>query len=255
MSITARQKLIQNIQLKLGGGIVDLELDPEHYDYAVDAALDRYRQRSGNAIEESFVFIDLQPGVQAYTLPQEVQEIRALYRRGTGASAGGGAAVDPFSLAFTNNLYLLQNSGGLGGGGGSGKLSTYDFAMQYQELVGRMFGRDMLFTWDAATRRLTIQRNISAVEQIMLHAYNIRPEEILLIDPYAKPWIRDYAAATCKMMLGEARSKFQSLGGPQGGVSLNGDALKSEAKEEMERLEEEVKTQIDAHEGYGFVIG
>lgn len=255
MTKTPRQELIENIKLRLGAGMVDIELDPEHYNYAVDNALDRYRQRSGNAIEESFVFLDLQVNVQVYTLPREVQEVRAIYRRGIGGGGGGGAAIDPFSLAFTNNIYLLQNPGGLAGGGGSGMLATYDFAMQYQELIGRMFGRDMLFTWDPANRRLTIQRNILAVETVMLHAYNIRPEEVLLNDPYAKPWLRSFATAMCKEMLGQARSKFGSLGGPQGGVSLNGDALKAEAKEEFEKLEEELKTLIDQSEGYGFTIG
>jgi len=42
-------------------------------------------------------------------------------------------------------------------------------------------------------------------------------------------------------MLGEARSKFNTIAGPQGGTSLNGDALKNEALAEMERLEIEVK--------------
>lgn len=254
MSMTGRQKLIRSIQIKLGAGMIDLELDQEHYEYAVDAAIDRYRQRSGNAMEESFLFVDLQPNVQTYFLPPEVQDVRSIYRRGIGSS-GGGAAVDPFSLAFTNNVYLLQNPGGLAGSGGSGTLATYDFAVQYQELIGRMFGREMTYTWDPVSHKLTLHRNILAIEQIMIHVFNARPEDILFNDPYSKPWIRDWAAAQCKMMMGEARSKFQSLGGPQGGVSLNGDSLKNEAKEEFDRLEEEVKTQIDDNYGYTFIIG
>lgn len=252
-AMTARDKLIKDIKLRLGGGIVDNELDPEHFDYAVTRALDRYRQRSGNSIEESFVFLDVQPEVATYTLPDEVQEVRAIYRRFIGG-AGQGASVDPFSLAFTNNLYMIQNPGGLGQGG-AGMLATYDFAMQYQELVGRMFGRDVLYTWDATTKKLTLHRKFTGVEQIGLHVYNAKPEEILLNDVYAKPWLHDYAVAYCKLIMGEARSKFASLAGPQGGITLNGDALKQEAQAEMDRLENEVTNQIDQSEGYGFVIG
>lgn len=251
--MTARDKLVKDIKLRLGGGIVDNELDPEHFDYAITRALDRYRQRSGNSIEESFVFLDIQPEVATYTLPDEVQEVRAIYRRFVGG-AGQGASVDPFSLAFTNNLYMIQNPGGLGQGG-SGMLATYDFAMQYQELVGRMFGRDVTYTWDATTKKLTLHRKFTAVEQIGLHVYNAKPEEILLNDVYAKPWLHDYSVAYCKLIMGEARSKFASLAGPQGGITMNGDALKQEALAEMERLENEVANQIDQSEGYGFVIG
>jgi len=251
--LTGRQKIERDIQLRLGSGIVDNELDPEHYDYAIRAALGRYRMRSNNAMEEAFLFLDVQPERQVYTLPSEVQEVRALYRRSIGGSAGG-AAVDPFSLAFSNNIYMIQNPGGLGGGG-AGSLATYDFAMQYQELIGRMFGRDVLYTWDVATKRLTLHRRFTAVETIAVHIYNTRPDEVLFADPYAYVWLKDYAIATCKVIMGDARSKFQNLGGPQGGVSLNGDALKAEGKEDMDRLEAEIMAFMDSHDGMPFIIG
>ena len=253
MTKTARAQLIEDIKIRLGSGIVDNELDPAHYEYAVTRSLDRYRQRSGNSVEESFVFLDVQPDTSVYTLPKEVQEVRSIYRRFIGG-AGQGSQVDPFSLAFTNNIYMIQNPGGLGGGG-AGQLATYDFAMQHQELVGRMFGRDVQYTWDVSTKKLSLHRKFTAVEQIGIHVYNARPEEILINDIYAKPWLHDYAVAYCKLIMGEARSKFASLAGPQGGITMNGDALKQEAQAEMDRLEQEVLNLIDSQEGYGFVIG
>ncbi len=251
---TARHKLIREITLRLGGGMIDIELDPEHFEFAIDAALDRYRQRSGNSLEESFVMLEIQPKVSTYTLPKEVQVVRSIYRRTMGGVASGGTGPDPFSLAFTNNLYMIQNPGGLGGSG-SGTLATYDMAMQFQELAARMFGRDVLFTWDAASKKLNLQRVFHTQEMIAIHVYNQRPEEMIISDVYAKPWIRDYSIAYSKMMLGEARSKFANLGGPQGGVSLNGDAMKQEALADMERLETEIQNIIDGSEGYPFLIG
>jgi hypothetical protein len=56
-------------------------------------------------------------------------------------------------------------------------------------------------------------------------------------------------------MLGEARSKFATIAGPQGGGQLNGDALKAEAQAEMEKLEQEVTTAVPGGVGYGFTIG
>jgi hypothetical protein len=253
--LPVRQKIIREIQLRLGGGMIDIELDPEHYDLAIEMALDRYRQRSQNAMEESFLFVTIQPDVATYTLPAEVQEVRDVYRRNIGATSGGGASIDPFSLAFTNNLYLLSNPGGLGGGG-SGMLAQYEIAMGYQELVGRMFGRDVQFSWNTATKKITFHRRFQANEEIALHIYNTKPEEVLYADPYARPWLRDYGVAQCKMMLGEAYSKFQSgLAGPQGGIQLKGDSLKTEGQAELERLENEINQLLDGHEGYGFIIG
>ena len=52
MAQSQRQKLIKDIELSLGGGIVDIELDADHYNLSIDHALDRYRQRSSNSTEE-----------------------------------------------------------------------------------------------------------------------------------------------------------------------------------------------------------
>jgi len=251
--ITPRQKMLNEVRLLLGDGIVTIELDPEHYDVAFDVALSRYRQRSGNALEESFVFLDVQPDVAVYRLPDEVQEVSSVYRRTIGGTSGG-AAIDPFSLAFTNNLYMIQNPGGMGSTG-SGMLATYDFAMQYQSLIGRMFGREVMYIFDPATKTLTLERRFSATEQIALHVWNTRPEAVILIDPYARPWLRDYTIAWCKQMLGEARSKFSTIAGPQGGFTLNGEAIKAEAKAEMERLEIELRELVDQHQGWPLIVG
>ena len=56
---TQRNKAIKYIELSLGGGMVDVELDREHYDMAIDKALAKYRQRSSRAVEESFMVLKL----------------------------------------------------------------------------------------------------------------------------------------------------------------------------------------------------
>lgn len=251
-TITARQQLIEEMQILLGGTIVDVELEDKEYNMAITLTLDRYRQRSGNSVEESFIFLDVQPDVAQYTLPGEVQDVRSVLRRVNGSS--GGSTIDPFSLAFTNNIYMIQNPAQLGGTG-AGTLATYDFAMQYQNLVGRMFGRDVTFNFDPVSKRITFHRRFGAVEQLALHCYNARPEEVLLRDVYARPWLRSYAVAQAKKILGQGRGKFASLAGPQGGITLNGDALKQEAEAEIEKLELELTNLVDQDTGYGFIIG
>jgi hypothetical protein len=39
-----RQKVIDYIQAMLGSGMVDVELDPVHYNTAIDRALNKFRQ-------------------------------------------------------------------------------------------------------------------------------------------------------------------------------------------------------------------
>ena len=56
-------------------------------------------------------------------------------------------------------------------------------------------------------------------------------------------------------MLGEARSKFATIAGPGGGTTLNGDSLKAEAQQEMEKLDNDLAMSVAGGVGYGFLIG
>lgn len=249
VNVSARQKLIKEVGLTLGMGMIRVELTPEHYDLALDLALDRYRQRSSNSVSERYTFIELQPEQTDYVLPQEVVEIRQLYRRGTsGTASGTGVNFDPFGASFVN-----QSSIGLGSG--SGSLLTYELYAGFQETVGRMFGLFINYTWNPESHTLSIGRHIKAAETLLAQIYVLRSEEELIGDLYARPWIRDYTKAQCKLFLAEARGKFQNMVGPQGGSSLNADALKAEADAELIRLELEVSTQVEQNMGYGFIIG
>ena len=64
------------------------------------------------------------------------------------------------------------------------------------------------------------------------------------INSIGKQWIRRFALAICKEMLGQVRGKFDKVPIPGDSVTLNADKLLGEAKEEMEKLREELKTQL-----------
>ena len=247
---TKKQEIFDYVYAMLGGGMVDVELDPVHYETALTKALTRYRQRSDHSAEESYLFMPTIVDQNTYTLPNEVMEVRTIFRRSVGSRSGGGdggSIFEPFNLAYTNT-YLLSGSN-------MGGLATYDMFSQYQELVGRMFGSFIEFNWNTANKKLTILQRPRSDETIMLMAYNYRPDSELLTDYLASQWIKDYTLAACKYMLGEARSKFATIAGPQGGSTLNGDTLKAEAQTEMEKLEVEVSMAVSGGTGYGFTIG
>ena len=250
MATTAKQEVYDYVHTLLGGGMVDVELDPIHYETALKKALTRYRQRTENSVEESYLFMPTVVDQNEYILPNEVVEVRQIFRRSIGSRTGGGdggSVFEPFNMAYTNT-YLLSSSN-------MGGLATYDMFSQYQELVGRMFGSFIEFKWSSTSKKLTILQRPRAEETLMLYVYNYRPDEELLADYMAIQWIKDYTLATCKYILGEAREKFATIAGPQGGTSLNGSSLKSEAQAEMEKLETEISMAQAGGNGYGFLIG
>jgi hypothetical protein len=245
-----RKIVIDYIKTMLGGSMIDVELDPSDYNTAIDKALLRYRQRSQNSTEESFGFITLQVDTNEYFLPKEVMQVRQLFRRSIGSRSGGGdggSLFEPFNLAYSNT-YLLSSSN-------MGGLGTYFAFASYQNLVGKMFGSFINFTFNPTTKKLTVMQRPRTEESVLMWMYNFRPDFNLFQDNYAGLWIRDYASATAKIILGEAREKFQTIAGPQGGTSLNGAALKAEGLAATEKLDLELTNNFDNQQPMYFVIG
>ena len=339
-----RKEIEDYIRLRLGDGMVDVELDPAHYKTAIDRALMRYRQRAQNAEEESYAFLELLPETQEYILPAEVMTIRQVHRRGIGSVTGTTASqFEPFASGFLNTYMLV--AGRVGG------LANYEMFAAYQKQAAIMFGGYMNFTWNPVSKKLTLIRKIpntghnykriqslsasgltagstitftmtdpwdavipgtsvsiincttpgynssytiltksddgrtftmaavgnlgatsvtgfelakcniysagneDPAETVLLWMYNKKPDSMIFNDDKVLPWIEDYALALAKHMLGEAREKFAQIAGPQGGTQLNGAALKTEAKAELEALEEELKRFIDGSQPYTWITG
>ena len=244
-----KQNLIDYCKLMLGDQIIDLELDPAHYEAAYQRTIGVYRQRANYAYEEAYIFMELIRDMNIYTLPQEVVSVRQIFRRTFGDSSGPFASnFDPFSQA-SMNVYLMNFNV-------SGGLATYDFYSQYVELAARMFGGYMNYTWNPVTKKIQLVRDPKGSgENVLIWVYQLKPEVNLLQDYQIQQWIKDYMTAVCKMIIGEAREKFSTIAGPQGGGSLNGAAMKTEAQAQMDAKILELTNYVDGSQPITWVIG
>ena len=244
-----KEGLFDNLRLRLGGDIIDLELDPDHYEAAYNYTIKLYRQRAQNATVESYTLMRVEKNVEIYTLPSEFINVRALFRRTVGLETGPGAtAFDPFSSAILNTYLLNYNF--------TGGLATYDFYAGYVELAARMFGGYVTYTFNPVTKALRVVRDFKGSgERILIWADVQRPEIELLQDPGAGVWIGDYILAVLKGIIGEAREKFGSIAGPGGGTTLNGTAMKAESKADQERLIMELKNYVDYSQPLTWIQG
>jgi hypothetical protein len=245
-----KDDIIKDIELRLGGGMVDVELDSAHYDLALNQALRKYRARSSRATAEKFIPLDIKQEQQMYQLPTNVQLVREVVLRQTGTAGTSGTGVDfePFNTMYLNNM-LLQNATNFAG------LLNYELYADRRELLARMFGGYVTFTFNQNDKTIQLHRKFRSDDQVFVWCWIERDDEDLLMDTYSSSWLKDYAFAKAKFMLGEARSKFASIAGPQGGTSLNGDALKAEAQNDIEKLEEDLKNYVDGGGYGGFIIG
>ena len=244
-----KEELFQNLKLRLGEGMVDVELDPDHYEAAYQYAIKVYRQRAQNATCESYTLMSLEAHVDTYTLPKEFINVRQVFRRTIGLETGpASSSFDPFSSAILNTYLLNYNY--------SGGLATYDMYAGYIELAARMFGGYIVYTFNPVTKQIRLVRDTKGSgEKILIWADIQRPEQELLQDPGAGVWIGDWTLSVLKATLGEAREKFGSIAGPGGGTTLNGAALKSESKEMQATLLEDLKRYVDYSQPLTWVQG
>jgi hypothetical protein len=245
----AKEALYNNIRLRLGGDIVDLELDPQHYEAAYNYTIKLYRQRAQNSTQEAYTLMTVIQNVDTYTLPAEFVNVRCLYRRTVGLETGpSSTSFDPFSSAILNTYLLNYNY--------TGGMATYDFYAGYVELAARMFGGYVNYTFNPVTKVLRVVRDFKGTgERILIWADIQRPELELLMDPGIGVWIGDYILAVLKGIIGEAREKFGSIAGPSGGTSLNGTAMKAESKELQAMLLDQLTKYVDYSQPLTWIQG
>jgi len=244
-----KQTMFANLGYRLGAGIIDLELDPEHYEAAYQYAIKVYRQRAQNATEETYTLFSTEKNMDVYTLPEQFINVRSLFRRTVGLDTGPGASsFDPFSSAILNTYLLNYNV--------SGGLATYDLYAGYVELAARMFGGYVVYTFNPVTKVLRIVRDPKSTgEKILIWADVLKPEEVLLQDPGSGVWIADWTLAILKGIIGDAREKFASIAGPGGGTSLNGSAMKADGEKMQAALLEDLKRFVDYSQPMTWVQG
>mgnify|MGYP003704758553 CR=1 FL=1 len=144
---TLKSSLFDYVRLTLGDQIIDLELDPEHFEAAYNYTIKVYRQRAQNANIEAYTLLTIIKNVDTYTLPAEFVNVRSIFRRTVGLETGpSSTSFDPFSSAILNTYLLNYNY--------AGGLATYDFYTQYVELAARMFGGFINYTWNPVTKQI-----------------------------------------------------------------------------------------------------
>lgn len=244
-----RQDLIRELRLLMADQMVDVELDSEHYHVAIDRAFNMYRRLSSGSVEESYMVLEIQSEVQEYTLPREVTDVQKIWRR---QATGTGGLVDNGNIIF-DPIYGVYP--GIGGGSG-GTLTDIAIIGMYLETANYILASEYDFRFNHRTKVLKLLRKIVVDETVLIQIDNFIPESQLLNDVYASDWLARWALSECKLMLGQAYSKYTSgLPGPGGVVQLNGDALKSEGQQEQEALKQGIHLMEEGNRPLDFIIG
>ena len=157
--------------------------------------------------------------------------------------AGVGSSAVAAGLFFPGTAYAdfsgfnsYGSRGGSRSGGGGVDLVTYELSMQYMEMIRQRY------TVKVQTQFLEAQRKVRITPRPNCYGCILLPVWVRVADAdlYDQIWIRRYAMALCKRSIGMNTKKYEGMAFP-GGITLNGEKYESEGKEEIEKLEEEIK--------------
>jgi hypothetical protein len=236
-SYDERLRLIKVLKAQLGWPTQCVELTEEQFNIAIDNALDTYRQLCVSAYERRLMPYTLLKDQQLYFLnspadrTDAVVTVHKLHRLNVLGLSG---------TSFDNNVYLQTFLGQVNTTGFADTLSIH-LLDQMGEHFEAIFAGDLPFTWNEARRELVVHRRVSRDERIVLEVELERSEQELLLDRWCKQWLQGWAMAECKEVLGLIRSKFTSgTPGPAGTITLNGDLLIQEARQDFTDLREQL---------------
>lgn len=262
-----KSELAEKIKRRLGYPMVKVELSGEQIDDAIDDARSKFMKWAvGNATQETYCLLMLSAGQYEYDMPSGCKEVVGYSTRTTGG----------INTLFTVDNYLynmgMYDMITLRSGETSGyDIVSYHIARDFLDTIKRYSVDQWNYKYHSHTNVLEINPTPASGNSLTWTDANGKcygpydsPGFVLVRffeaeggdeDIYSKSWVRDYATALCKVMLGRIRSKFEnfvSVGNT--GISLDGTDLISEGKEDMERLNESLKNQ-EVYEGYGIEFG
>jgi hypothetical protein len=265
---TTKSQLTEVVKRRLGYPVIKVEINDTQISDHINYARQKYiKWAVGNATQEYYFTLALSAGQILYDMPPGLTEVIG-YR----ATLYGGGINTLFTIE--NYLYNLGFYGHIESGmSDSWSLVGYHLARDLLETLERYTHDEYNFHYHKYTNQLEINpmppSGAIATHHILIRGFfieNATPWSTDMVDLgysadpqqqdlYGEGWILDYVSALSKITLGYIRNKFSnfaSLGNI--GLSLDGDSMISEGKEEKERLEEELRLE-EAWEGYGIEVG
>lgn len=240
-SIAARLDLGQNVKMRMGYPSVCVELKEENFQVAINNALAEFRRRADNAYTLNYVSYTLNRGQSTYYLndprdkTNKIVNVIRIHRINMLGISSLSAENGLYSQAFFNQLYQGSNV----------DILSIHLMNQLSESFERIFAGHLMFTWNEASREMIILRNMAQKqERVILEVSMEREEQELIYDRWAGKWIQDWAYAEVMEMLGWIRTKYTTLPGANGGITMNGQELLNSARD----LKAELLRQINDFE-------
>jgi len=231
-----RQQLHDYVLLKLGAPSIEIELDEQQLDLAVDEALDVWEDYAPREFYQYYTFQTL-PGKSVYEMPPEVGHIRNVFYKEQAQFAFQASDLDgaiPVEYFYPGGAYSSIQGGLIDPIQPIwGRMGEWALYKQYEHMYSRLSSNIGGWEWVGGRNNIKLYPVPCAPQYAIVHYLQ-----------KCKDWdcnyqsIREGALASAMMMVGEIRSKYQNIPGPMGGTVLNGQDILQRGKDMWDKWEE-----------------
>jgi len=213
------------VMQRMGYPRVKVYMTEEQIDGCIWEAINRYFEYKDDLMKRAY--ISGSAGTSTYAIPATIvpKYIHDVVFKPTDPLFSLTGVVQDVYL-----LYYLQNAGGA-----SNFIVDYWMTLASYEEYVRVLGNQP--HWKIMDETNLVLDPTPSVSFTIGIEYMAIPDEATIENIR---WIRLYTLALAKGIEGEIRSKFSAFQAGSGEISLNGDALKAESKEEQQKLEDEL---------------
>lgn len=232
----SRSTLIDYCLRALGAPVIEINVDDDQVEDRIDEALQFYQHYHADAIEKVYLKHEVTADnitngyIPINDLVTDVVRIFPLRE--------GGSTSNMFDVRYQMHLNDIYSMGYMG------SLLDYEMSMQWLSMLDMIIDSDdKHINFERHKNQLRVDmdwsQEIEAGEYIIVECYRIL-DPATYTDVYNDYFLKRYATALIKQQWGVNLSKFEGMVMP-GGVTFNGRQILEDAKEEIEKLNEEVR--------------
>jgi hypothetical protein len=217
---------------KLGKPVIEINVDDDQVDDRVEEAFSYYWDYHFDGTEKTFlkhVLTSTDITNKYITIAENIIGVVNIFDIGDSLSVN-----NLFNIRYQfalNDMYDMS----------SYRLQEYMMAMQHIQFIEELLVGKQPIRYNRNVNRLHIDMDwekVSAGDYVVAECYQI-VEPATYGDVYKDRWLQNYATAKIKYQWGSNLTKFNGMQLP-GGVTFNGEQILADAREEIQRLEDDM---------------
>ncbi len=232
---TTRKEFREWCLRKLGKPVIEINVDPDQADDRIDEALSYYWDYHFDGTEKTFLKHQITQADKDngyIDVPENIIGAVNIFPLGSSITASTGMFNVQYQFIL-NNLHDFVNY----------NMVNFYMSMQHLQFMEEILVGKQPLRYNRHINRLHIDVDwdrLAIGDYIIAECYSIVDPNVYA-DVWKDRWLQNYATAKIKYQWGSNLTKFVGMSLP-GNVQFNGEQILNDAREEIQRLEEEMIT-------------